>query len=104
MCSRTLFFAGLAVATVSACAQPQPVPVGPEPISDKYGALHCPVGFVLQGDSCIAIAPTVPPVGPNPPPAPAPGPNQNTNQNQNQNQNQNTNQNTNQNQNQNQNT
>lgn len=105
MFKKTVLLAGFAVAGLSACTQPQPVPVGPEPISDKYGALHCPAGYVLQGASCVLpeYATTDSAMdgtsdGTDPSPGTDTGGNQNRNQNQEENTNRNQEENTNQNQ------
>lgn len=117
MSARYAIFAGLAFAGLSACTQPEPMVIAPQPMSDKFGALYCPEGYVLQGDVCVGAAEpgmasvavnpatpdtmapvtTAPAPVPTPVPVPVPVPDPVPGQNQNQNTIQNTNQNTNQN-------
>lgn len=108
MFNKTYILAGLALAGLTACTQPAPTVVGPEPVADKYGnALYCPDPYVLQGNECVLVSQaatngaanggTSPAPGTDPEPEPEPEPgNGNQNQNQNENQNENNNQNQNQ--------
>ncbi|MBS0125195.1 hypothetical protein [Thetidibacter halocola] len=105
MHSRLAVLGGLALAALAGCSQPDPV-ITVEPMSDKFGNLFCPDGYVLQVNQCVL--PTTPgqPVyrnggqggtgtgtQPGTTPGTQPGGNQNQNTNQNTNQNQNNNQN-----------
>ncbi|EPX85163.1 hypothetical protein [Salipiger mucosus] len=63
MFNRILLAGAVALGALAGCAQPEPVVIGPEPVADKYGALHCPGAYVLQGDVCVPLDTAMPPSG-----------------------------------------
>ena len=57
MLSKTkIIFAGIALAGLSACTQPEPEAIGIQPTFDKYGNAYCPEGYVLDVDICLPIS------------------------------------------------